>query len=146
MLTCLKNRVDEQDIDDCAQEVWLRVWRNWDRHVDGPITAWLATITRNYLIDRSRRLGNQAHTRYETTRLTPDDDLAEPEPEPEDHSWDQLRDRLGVLTPGQRRILLRTAELGSLQDAAADLNIPYQGAKKARQRAIAHLQKELKVT
>jgi RNA polymerase sigma-70 factor (ECF subfamily) len=56
LLAFLSTRVSRSDLDDVHQEIWLRVWSNLPEGFDGrDFRAWLFTITRHYLVDRSRK-------------------------------------------------------------------------------------------
>ena len=57
--TFLFARVHANDVDDVEQEVWQRVWRFLPtKFQGGNFRAWLYQMTRNYLIDNSRRQKN----------------------------------------------------------------------------------------
>lgn len=56
LVAFLSSRVTRSDLDDVHQTVWARVWQSLPKSdTAGHFRGWLFQITRNYLIDRSRR-------------------------------------------------------------------------------------------
>lgn len=56
LLAFLSARVERGDLEDVHQEIWQRVWKQAPKGFKGGhFRAWLYTIARNYLIDRSRK-------------------------------------------------------------------------------------------
>src|SRR5207253_9146888 len=50
------------DVEDLAQQVFLRVWRSANRYVPrAKFTTWLLKITRNLVFNEMRRTKRQAH-------------------------------------------------------------------------------------
>jgi len=77
LLAFLATRVGKSDLEDVHQEVWERVWQHLPRSFHGGnFRAWLYQITRNYLIDRSRR---RQMERLEDSRALPETRLRAPE-------------------------------------------------------------------
>src|SRR5438445_8701341 len=62
------------DVEDIAQQVFIRVWKSARRYVPrAKFTTWLLKITRNLVFNEMRRTKRHAHVPLQ------------PEPEPEDH-------------------------------------------------------------
>lgn len=56
LLAFLATRLPRHELEDVHQELWVRVWDRLPRTFQrGNFRAWLYQISRNYLIDRSRR-------------------------------------------------------------------------------------------
>jgi len=56
LLAFLSTRVSRSDLDDIHQEIWSRVWSKLPEGFDGKdFRAWLFTVARNLLVDRSRK-------------------------------------------------------------------------------------------
>jgi len=54
---CYRIVLDPSQVQDCVQEVWLKVFRKIGRfHCDRSFTGWLNTVTANTAIDYCRRL------------------------------------------------------------------------------------------
>jgi RNA polymerase sigma-70 factor (ECF subfamily) len=84
LLAFLATRVGRDDLEDVHQEVWERVWQHLPRSFrGGNFRAWLYQITRNYLIDRSRRRQlerlEDSSALPETRRRPPDELLIDQE-------------------------------------------------------------------
>jgi RNA polymerase sigma factor (sigma-70 family) len=79
LLAFLATRVGRDDLEDVHQEVWERVWQHLPRSFHGGnFRAWLYQITRNYLIDRSRKRQLERledSSALPETRLPPPDQL-----------------------------------------------------------------------
>ena len=59
---CYRIVVDASQVQDCVQEVWLKVFRNLDRFRSGrSFSAWLNTVTANTAIDYYRKWIRQKH-------------------------------------------------------------------------------------
>src|SRR3954469_19414825 len=55
------------DVEDLAQQVFLRVWRSAGRYVPkAKFTTWLLKITRNLVFNEMRRTKRQAHIPMQT--------------------------------------------------------------------------------
>ena len=53
---CYRIVPDHSQVQDCVQEVWLKVFRKLSRsRCDGPFVAWLNTVTANTAIDYHRK-------------------------------------------------------------------------------------------
>ncbi len=53
---CYRIVLDPSQVQDCVQEVWLKVFRKLGRfHCDRPFAAWLNTVTANTAIDYYRK-------------------------------------------------------------------------------------------
>src|SRR5215210_9426230 len=62
------------DVEDLAQQVFLRVWRNAARYVPrAKFTTWLLKITRNLVFNEMRRTKRHAHVPIQTE--TPGEEL-----------------------------------------------------------------------
>ncbi|MFZ2960932.1 MAG: RNA polymerase sigma factor [Candidatus Ozemobacteraceae bacterium] len=46
---------DPEEAKDIAQEIFLKAWQKFDPRKKSTFKAWIMTITRNFVIDRSRR-------------------------------------------------------------------------------------------
>ncbi len=57
---CYRIVLDASQVQDCVQEVWLKIFRNLDRfRPENSFVAWLNTITANTAIDYYRKLTRQ---------------------------------------------------------------------------------------
>lgn len=72
LLGYLRPRTADVDVDDVAQEVWLRVHRHWDSCRHETIWPWLLTIARNVAIDWAKRPKMAPLTECEGAELPPD--------------------------------------------------------------------------
>lgn len=62
---CYRIVPDHSQVQDCVQEVWLKVFRKLSRYrCDGPFSAWLNTVTANTAIDYYRKwVRNRNHVK-----------------------------------------------------------------------------------
>jgi len=65
----LRNREDAEDV---TQDVFLKVWQNWDKIDQSRMVAWMMRVTYNQCIDLSRRKKTSGNNR----RTSADYDLA----------------------------------------------------------------------
>ncbi len=98
---CYRIVLDPSQVQDCVQEVWLKVFRSLDGFRSGrSFTAWLNTVTANTAIDYYRkyvrqRNHNEAHKDYIET-------LATDERPDEAHIQEQIQTALDEISVNQR--------------------------------------------
>ncbi|MBZ5604227.1 MAG: sigma-70 family RNA polymerase sigma factor [Acidobacteriia bacterium] len=108
-----------EDAQDAAQEVFLRLFKNFDR-IDGDPRAWLYRVTVNICNDHHRR---------RTPVAEPDESRADPSPDPERVMAMDERKRLlmeGLQTLAEREraaVVLREFEGLSTREVAAILGV-----------------------
>lgn len=140
------------DVDDVAQQVFLRVWKNASRYVPrARFTTWLLTITRNLVFNELRRRrrhasvplqteteGQELQTRDEQT-ASPDVSLLEGELQK------AIESAIGALPENQRlALILRRYEELSYEDIADVLEQSVPAVKSLLFRARTELRERLK--
>lgn len=82
LLAFLASRVNRSDLEDIHQTVWQKIWQNLPKHFKGGnFRAWLFQITRNHLVDvsRKRRPDELGEGQEPVDDSGPDDPLADQE-------------------------------------------------------------------
>lgn len=121
--------VDRNDIDDVAQDVWVRALAGAAQHDPArPVWPWLRTIADNLLVDRAR-----ARRREVTLDVI---DLADPEPTVTIEDREIIAQALAGITDRQRDliVLIDVDEVEQV-DAAAQLGITYTAMRVRLHRA-----------
>jgi RNA polymerase sigma-70 factor (ECF subfamily) len=131
---------DREEARDCAQDVFVRVYRHLDdcREPDG-FLPWLLRITRNAAIDRQRR--HRARPSGRSVPLEEAGQIAAPGPDPADElkairRRDRVRSALDHLGSLNREIVILKEIQGlSFESVAGVLGIPVGTAKSRSNRA-----------
>jgi RNA polymerase sigma factor (sigma-70 family) len=128
--------VGRHDADDCFQETFLAALRAYPRLRPGSNgRAWVLTIAHRKALD---------HHRARARRAVPTDPLpdraGEPDPEPGDDVWAQVRD-----LPRKQRaaVLLRYAGDLSHREVAAALGCSEEAARRSTHEGLKRLRQEL---
>lgn len=138
VLVCLIHHVPEDELDDALQEVFLRVWRHLPQYQERPtgtLQAWLATIARNYLIDRARRIA----TRPQSAAAIREEDVVAECAEPS-----EVETYLAVLNPRQREIVRLMLDGYNVPEIATMLHTTRLTVKSAKARGFKRLREALK--
>jgi RNA polymerase sigma-70 factor (ECF subfamily) len=131
---------DREEALDCAQDVFVRVYRHLDdcREADG-FLPWLLRITRNAAIDRQRR--RRVRPAGRSVPLEAAESIAAPGPDPADELMatrrrDRVRSALNRLGSLNREIVILKEIQGlSFESVAGVLGIPVGTAKSRSNRA-----------
>ena len=131
---------DREEARDCAQDVFVRVYRHLDdcREADG-FLPWLLRITRNAAIDRQRR--HRARPTGRSVPLEEAESIAAPGPDPAEELRATGRrargrsalERLGSLN--REIVILKEIQGLSFESVAGMLGIPVGTAKSRSNRA-----------
>jgi RNA polymerase sigma-70 factor (ECF subfamily) len=139
------------DIDDVAQQVFIRVWKSASRYTpSAKFTTWLLTITRNLVFNEARRRkrhpgialdtheGNESLSLPDQARSVPDEALLERELE-------AAIDRAILSLPERQRLalVLRRYEGKSYEEIADVLNLSVPAVKSILFRARSELRAAL---
>jgi len=62
-------RIDASQVDDLAQETWIRIWNRAETFQSGSFRSWMLTIANNQVRDRHRKLGRRGETSLEEQTL-----------------------------------------------------------------------------
>lgn len=142
---------NNSDIEDVAQQVFLRVWKSASRYTPtAKFTTWLLTITRNLVFNETRRRKRHPAVTFDApatdeslrlpdhTRMIPDEALLERELE-------VAIDRAIRLLPEKQRlaVVLRRFENKSYEEIAEVLNLSVPAVKSLLFRARSELRAAL---
>ena len=127
LLGYLTNRTSRCDVEDIHQAIWERVWRELPtKFRGGNVRAWIFSITRNYLIDLSRKKradtieGLEQHV--DTSQMLPDRRMEEQERMASlRRCLEQLEETIGAIVRGRLagHAYSRLCEQTGLQPAQA---------------------------
>ena len=138
---------NNSDIEDVAQQVFIRVWKSARRYTpSAKFTTWLLTITRNLVFNEARRRkrhpgitldsheGTESLSLPDQARSVPDEALLERELE-------NAIDRAILALPGRQRLalVLRRYENKSYEEIAGVLNLSVPAVKSILFRARSEL-------
>jgi len=142
---------NNSDIEDVAQQVFIRVWKSAPRYTPtAKFTTWLLTITRNLVFNEARRRkrhpgialdsheGNESLSLPDQARSTPDEALLERELENAiDHAILSLPERQRLA------LVLRRYQSKSYEEIADVLNLSVPAVKSILFRARSELRAAL---
>lgn len=137
--------LNDADVADVSQVVWIRLARNLDRLRDSErVAGWLATTTRYESLRLLRRRERTTPT-FRTETLDRVDDTFDPDAmlARQERSY-LLRELIGTLPPHQRRLmemLLRDPQ-PSYKEISESLEIPFGSIGPTRQRCLAVLRQK----
>jgi RNA polymerase sigma-70 factor (ECF subfamily) len=130
-----------EDAEDAVQEIFVEVWRSAERYdaALGAETAFLTTIARRRLIDRTRRLGHRAVAEL----------LEDPGTLPAEERSDQAvlhdevqraHEAMQQLRPEQRQVLeMALGHSRTLQEISSSMGIPLGTVKSHARRGLTRL-------
>ena len=141
---------DQEEAEDVAQEVLIRLWRHGDEVSPERLQSWLLRVTRNACYDRLRR--HQAASRVfdPAGGVEAGDGLASPSPSPEDVAGAAILRRhienaLSALRePAKTVVILREVEGLSYAEIAEVLELPLTTVRVALHRARRRLRDRLR--
>jgi RNA polymerase sigma-70 factor, ECF subfamily len=143
---CYRFTNSPDNAEDLTQEVFIRVYRTLATYdiEKGAFTTWLATLTRNLLVDHFRRTRQDRVTDSIDASVTEERDspavsdrLRDPGPSPADHLASQetqklVRRALAKLSPDLREaVILRDLQDMDYKEIAQVLRVP-EGTVKSR--------------
>ena len=142
---------NSSDVEDIAQQVFIRVWKNASRYVArAKFTTWLLTITRNLVFNELRRRKRQNIVPLQgeeegEERPLPDDRTPEPGAALLDRELDQaIRAAIAELPETQRMaVVLRRYDELSYEEIAAVLDQTVPAVKSLLFRARTELRQRL---
>jgi RNA polymerase sigma-70 factor, ECF subfamily len=139
------------DVEDLAQQVFLRVWRSAARYVPrAKFTTWLLKITRNLVFNEMRRTKRQAHvpmqpdTQAEELPMK-DESVQSPAESLLEHELQQAIEDAIIELPATQRmaLILRRYEGRSYEEIAAILDLSVPAVKSVLFRARTELRARL---
>jgi RNA polymerase sigma-70 factor, ECF subfamily len=133
------------ETEDATQEVFLRALRSFDRyrHRDTPFRAYLATIAKNLLRDRWRRVNPTV------VDITDHSEPATDEPQPDERvigaeQQESIHELLDSLNPDQRDVIrLRVLEGRTTEEVATILDRSPNAIRQLQHRAINALRQRM---
>jgi RNA polymerase sigma-70 factor (ECF subfamily) len=137
---------NQQDAEDLAQDVFVRVFRSLDTFQPGSLEGWLHRITTNLFLDRMRR---NSRVRFDAFAHGAEERLASTAPTPEDASSDSAFDAdietaLARLSEEFRvAVVLCDVEEMSYDEIAAALDVKLGTVRSRIHRGRLMLRKEL---
>lgn len=139
------------DVEDLAQQVFLRVWRSASRYVPrAKFTTWLLKITRNLVFNEMRRTKRQAHTPIHPDAQAEDlpvkdESVQSPSEAILEHELQQaIEDAITELPDTQRMaLILRRYEGRSYEEIADILDLSVPAVKSVLFRARTELRARL---
>ena len=143
---------NKSDAEEIFQDTWLKAMRRIDSFRGGSFKAWLTTIARNCVIDRTRRKKpsmslNQEVGEEGTQVIDLMEDASAPKPDAglvSEERGARIREAVAALPEAQREVfLLRTEQELSFAEIAAMLAIPLNTALGRMHYAVTRLRKEL---
>jgi len=144
---------DPQAAEEAFQETWLRVLRHLHGYRNGSFRAWLTTIARNLLIDRSRRRRPEVSLDAQGVGETPslEEQLADGGARPEEDAAanelaERVRELVARLPAAQREVfLMRTQQQLTFAEIAALVGVPLNTALGRMHYAVRRLRRDLEV-
>lgn len=142
---------NSSDVEDIAQQVFIRVWKNAGRYVArAKFTTWLLTITRNLVFNELRRrkrhnVQSLQSEEGEEERQFRDEKTTEPDASLLDHELEQaIKDAIAELPETQRMaVILRRYEELSYEQIAEVLDQTVPAVKSLLFRARTELRARL---
>jgi RNA polymerase sigma factor (sigma-70 family) len=139
------------DVEDIAQQVFIRVWKSASRYVPrAKFTTWLLKITRNLVFNELRRAKSRAHTPVQTETNTEEmqlKDESNPAPDAallESELQKMIEKAIGELPETQRMaVVLRRYEEFSYEQIADILDLSVPAVKSVLFRARTELRARL---
>ena len=140
---------DKESAEDLTQEVFLKLWRNWQTIDFDRVDAWLMRVTRNACYDvlRMRRTAGKHVTAIPEAAL---EAKADHKPSPADHAHARevrslFRGALDQLGETQRSVVILREVLGyKYQEVAEALQLPLNTVRVYLHRARKQLRESLK--
>lgn len=143
---------NSSDADDVFQDTWLKAMKKIHYFKGGSFKAWLTTIARNCIIDRSRRKRPSVSLNQEIGEDGAEigdiiEDTSAKKPEAglvSDERTARIREAVAALPDAQKEVfLLRTEQDLSFAEIAEMLKIPLNTALGRMHYAVTRLRKEL---